>query len=440
MVFKSYPFQILLRLLLIVLNCFGVLYVWQLQAYWLSFFNLLFLVVVQIYLLFRYLMRWQQDVRVFSNSVRHGDYTITYPLVDKHDPHFELYQMLNHINAYVRQIKSEYVQQNHYFQYVVENAQVGLIAYDDRGKIVLANAEALRLIDLPETKNILELKRIEPELFDLVRSETLNQSRLVVSARDRSVKLSVRLSRFVIDQRTINLVSIMNIRPELEENELQSWQELISVLTHEIMNSITPIHSLNGSMLKYMDKISDNEEIVAKAKHSLDVINRRSQSLMSFVDRYRQISTVPLPHKQVIDIGTLIEDVLHLMVAELTGVDIVVSHHHEKIEADGSLIEQVVINLIRNAASAFDKTEKRLDVKVFRLGQNIIASIRDNGRGIAPEVLDKVFIPFFTTRDGGSGIGLTLSRQIMHRHGGSINIKSVAGSGTEILLQFKATE
>ena len=128
MVFKSYQFQILLRLILIVANCLAVLHVWQLGHYWISFYNLVALLILQTYLLFRYLTRWQQDVRIFANSVRHGDYNISYPAVDKRDPYFELYQMLNAVSSYVRSLQSQFVQQDQYFKYIVENAQVGLIS------------------------------------------------------------------------------------------------------------------------------------------------------------------------------------------------------------------------------------------------------------------------------------------------------------------------
>jgi two-component system, NtrC family, nitrogen regulation sensor histidine kinase NtrY len=437
MVFKRYHFQILFRLLLIVANCLAVVYVWQLRQYWISFYNLIGLLILQVYLLFRYLTRWQQDVRIFANSVRHGDYNIRYHLVNKDDAHFELYQMLNSISDYVRSLQSEFVQQNQYFEYLVKNAQVGLIAYDEDGKILLSNQEALSLLGKNQLKNINQFKESNPGLHEQLISLALNHPKLIRGGSDETVKLSARLSKIIIDEKQIFLLSLMNINPELAENELQSWQDLISVLTHEIMNSVTPIHSLSGSMNKYLDRIEGNDEIVSKAKHNLDVMARRSQSLMHFVDRYRTISTVPLPRLEPVDLGKLISDVLSLMQTELAEVKIEFSPQSIILKLDPSLIEQVFINLIKNALGAMAGLQsKTLTIGMKADEKFVNISVGDNGKGIPVNVVDKVFIPFFTTRENGSGIGLTLSRQIMHRHGGTIDVKSFEGQGATFVLKL----
>jgi two-component system nitrogen regulation sensor histidine kinase NtrY len=437
MVFKRYQFQIILRLVLIAITCYGIIFIYQQGAYWITLWNLVLFLILQIYSLFRYLSRWQRDLKVFADSVRHGDFSITYHLLDKRDEHYELYTMLNEVARYVREVKSAYVQQNHYFEYVVENAQVGLMAYDASGKLLMINREALILTGQPTLKNIHELKHSDNELYLQLTTLGLNQPRLISSKRETQLKLSARLSQFVTDGKPVFLISLLNIRHELEENELLSWQQLISVLTHEIMNSITPIHSLNGSMAKYLDRIQGNEETVSKARNNLEVINRRSLSLMNFVDRYRKISTVPLPTLQLVDTGELVQSVISLLAENLRGIEVSVSHQHEKLHADYAQLEQVLINLILNAIHAMEsKKNKALTLRVFRMAKNTIIAIEDNGKGIPTETIGKIFIPFFTTREGGSGIGLTLSRQIMQRHGGSIEVKSEEGKGATFLLLF----
>jgi two-component system, NtrC family, nitrogen regulation sensor histidine kinase NtrY len=237
---------------------------------------------------------------------------------------------------------------------------------------------------------------------------------------------------------SVYLLSILNIRQELDENELRSWQELISVLTHEIMNSITPIHSLNGSMAKYLDKISGNEEIVAKAKSNLEVINRRSESLMTFVDRYRKISTVPLPVFQEIEVAQLLKNVTELLQEDLKDVKLTIKAGYEIISVDVPQIEQVLINILKNAKHAMEEKEfQELVVTVTSRENETRVAISDNGKGIPSDVMDKIFIPFFTTRKEGSGIGLTLSRQIMHRHGGNVEVTSNP-YGTTITLLFRS--
>ncbi len=437
MVFKKYHLHIILRLLLIVANCFAVVYVWQLGMYWISFYNLVALLLLQVYLLFRYLSRWQENVRVFANSVRHGDYTITYHLVDKQDAFYELYEMLNAVSAYVRVLQSQIVEQDQYFKYLVENAQVGLMAYDEKGNVLLANDEVLRLMKITQLKNINQLRTIDNTLFENLTTLLLNQPKLIRSGMDKTVRLSARLSKIVISEKQVFLLSLININPELSENELQSWQDLISVLTHEIMNSVTPIHSLTGSMSKYLDRIHGNEDLVEKAKYSLDVMSRRSQALMHFVDRYRTISTVPLPRIQIVKLKKLISDVLLLMQADLN--DVVVDFQGEEVEvqADPSLLDQVVINLLKNAVLALsERSARRIDIRLETDDKFVSVKFADNGKGIPSEVIDKIFIPFFTTRENGSGIGLTLSRQIMHRHNGTIDVESIPGLRTTFTLRL----
>jgi nitrogen fixation/metabolism regulation signal transduction histidine kinase len=393
--------------------------------------------MLQVYLFLRYLTKWQKDIEMFATSVTHGDFNISYNLIDKSDPHYKLYTTLNYLSAYLKQVKSEYVQQSHYLRYVVENTQVGLIAFQDDGKVVLINNEALHLLHRNELIMLNDLLPADSELYHALTQLQLNSPTMIQSEVNPQARLSARLSRFVIDGKTISLLSLLNIRSELEANELQSWQDLISVLTHEIMNSISPIHSLHGSLSKYLGKIEGNEEHVSKARHAVEVVSRRSQALMNFVDRYRKISAVPLPVLQPVDVGNLIDEIVTLLNEELKDVDIVVTHQHNVAEIDRSMIEQVIVNLLTNAIFAMKESrEKKLWVSVSTNQESLIVSVRDSGKGIEQEILKKIFIPFFTTREGGSGIGLTISRQIMHRHGGTLEVSSQPGSSAEFTLRF----
>jgi two-component system, NtrC family, nitrogen regulation sensor histidine kinase NtrY len=437
MVFRSYHIQIIFRLLLVVLNCFAIFYVWTLHQYWLTLYNLIGVLALQVYLFLRYLTKWQKDIEMFATSVTHGDFNISYNLIDKSDPHYKLYTTLNYLSAYLRQVKSEYVQQSHYLQYVVENTQVGLLAFQEDGKVVLTNAEVLNLLKKAELKTLDDLLPGDIELHSAIKKLQLNSPAIISSAINTQARLSARLSKFVIDGKTISLLSLLNIRSELEVNELQSWQDLISVLTHEIMNSISPIHSLHGSLSKYLDKIEGNEEQVSKARHAVEVMSRRSQALMNFVDRYRKISAVPLPVIQPVNLGKTINEVVTLLSEELTGVTVVINHKDNVVKLDQSMVEQVIINLFRNSIFAMKQSAKKtLNVSVSQTQDAVTVHIRDSGKGIEPDVMKKIFIPFFTTRDGGSGIGLTISRQIMHRHGGSLEVLSVPGVGAEFTLRF----
>lgn len=437
MVFNRFRFLVLLRLILIVGTAIVAAYVYSI-AYWVTFANLTFLTLVQIVWLFRYLTQWQKDIAIVGNAVRHGDYSFHFNIGDTNHPLYNFYTTLNHITQHVRDVQSQAEEQNQYFDYILNNAQVGLTIYDGSGKILLVNDEFKRLAGVELIGNIEALKRSSEILFTHLQTMALNRPQLIVD-KDNNIKLSARLSKIIVRERPLYIVSLINISPELEENELKSWQELMSILTHEIMNSIAPIHSLNGTMSKYLDRITGNEEIVAKAKSNLDVINRRSGALMDFVDRYRKISTVPLPNLQNFAVRPLIDDVVTLLQDDLKNIQFNVRCDDEHIYADRNQVEQVMINLLKNALYAVEGVAlPSLDVMVSREDGGVVIQVRDNGKGIPREISEKIFMPFFTTRPSGSGIGLTISRQIMQRHHGSIRVTSAPNAGTTFTLTFPA--
>jgi nitrogen fixation/metabolism regulation signal transduction histidine kinase len=439
MVFKAYHYQILIRLVLLIATSAALVYSWQLTGYWFLRWNLLLLLLIQVYMFMRFITHWQRDLKVFAESVRHNDYSITFQRNNQKDAYSELYAMLNGVGQYVRTVKSDLEKQNQYLQYVVENSRVAMVAFDERREILFCNQEFLKIAGVSRLTMFDEILGTNPTLHASLQQLKINHAHLITIRNKETLKLSARLSVFVMEGRPIKLITLLNIRSELEQNELQSWQDLISVLTHEIMNSITPIHSLSGSMVKYIDKIEGNEEIVTKTRSSLEVIQRRSQSLMSFVNRYRMISTVPLPHLEEVKVSQLVQEVLVLLQEELKGIAVTFDHHNEVIKADASQIEQVLINIIRNAIFAMEQSvTKKIGIHIIVYKDATAIDITDTGKGISSDVADKIFIPFFTTRKEGSGIGLTLSRQIMQRHGGTIEVNSDGVQGATFRLLLKS--
>ncbi len=437
MVFSGFNAQLLIRLSLIIITSLAVTWILQLSGYWMLKVNACLLLVLQGYLLFRFIGRWRRDLKIFATAAKQRDFSITFRTDNENEAFREMYDMLNDVSRFVRQVKSEAVRQNQYFQYVVENAQVGLIAYDASAAVLLSNREALKIAGAETLRSLTQLRELNNDLYESINTLPLNQPRLITLKGREVQKISARLSEIAIEDKRLFLLSLMNIKSELDENELQSWQDLINVLTHEIMNSITPINSMTGSMIKYLDRIEGNGEAVERAKNSLNVISRRSAALMDFVGRYRAISDVPLPRLQETDVPGLIEAVLLLMSQELEGIEVITYFDGGKVALDSALIEQVLINMLRNAIHVVDnQSEKSIRIRVTREVGKCIISISDNGRGIPDEVLDKIFIPFYTTRKNGSGIGLTLSKQIMHRHGGYIEASSVEGHGATFRLVF----
>jgi two-component system, NtrC family, nitrogen regulation sensor histidine kinase NtrY len=435
--FNQYHLQILLRLVLIIITSYLTVYVFLLDTYRVTFGNLAALSALQIFLLFRYLTRWQKDLDVIQNAVLHDDYSFQFHLVKNNHPLYKLYNTLNHVARYVGAVKADAEIQSQYLNYILENAQVGLMIYEANGSVLLSNEEFRNLISIASLESVDQIRAHNEQLYQELVNLKPNKPHLITTKGENPVKLSARLSKIVVKAETLLIISLINIKPELDESELQSWQDLMSVLTHEIMNSVAPIHSLNGTMSKYLDKVQGNEEVVSKAKNSLAVINRRSESLMSFVARYRTISTVPLPHKQSITVRDVLQSVTHLLSGELKGIHVVIDSSDEKIYADPSQVEQVLINLLKNAAHAVVSTiNPMIRLAVITKENEIVISVADNGKGIDPGILEKIFMPFFTTRPSGSGIGLTISRQIMHRHEGTLTVSSIAGNGTTFYLTF----
>ena len=223
----------------------------------------------------------------------------------------------------------------------------------------------------------------------------------------------------------------------MEANEMESWQKLIRVMGHEIMNSITPIISLSETL----GSRTVDEKSYAYMQQGVQIIHKRSKGLLEFVENYRRLTRIPLPKKEKVELGTLLRDLKNLFPDNF--IHILPPSSEIYLQADRVQIEQVLINLVRNAREACNAVEwnecigPRIEVSVFHHPEwRVALSVADNGEGILPEVLDKIFVPFFTTKEGGSGIGLSLCRQIMHLHGGSITATSTPGTGTCFILLF----
>ena len=264
---------------------------------------------------------------------------------------------------------------------------------------------------------------------------------------DEILKLSIRKTVFKIHDNTINLVSIQNIRTELEEEEIEVWKKLISVLTHEIMNSVAPIKSLTNTMIKIVEKNSPSEKN-KKSEYNVDTlmalkaIQKRSKGLLNFVETYKNLTKVPNPVFQDLDLKSLLDEIITFMDSEikLNNISLTseVNPANLKVKADERLITQVIINLIKNSIESVNKEKNgKIQIKAFISSQSeTIIQVIDNGTGIAADLIDKIFIPFFTTKEHGSGIGLSLSRQIMKLHGGTISVFSKYGIETIFTLIF----
>jgi signal transduction histidine kinase len=315
--------------------------------------------------------------------------------------------------------------------------------------VQIINSAARRLLRVNQIQNITELNVASPTLVEAFQKlKTGGRELINLKIGDDTVQLSVFAIELTLRGEEIKLISMSNIQSELEEKEMEAWQNLVRVLTHEIMNSVTPISSLAGTVEEALlnavqhPETPINEDDLADMHLSLQTISRRSEGLIRFVKEFRNLTQVPQPLMSEMAIQPLLEEMAVLHKKELSDRNIEIAVHIDPPQltalADKNMIEQVLINLIKNAIQAFDEqANKRIELRAYtsEKGRPII-SVTDNGPGIDPEALEKIFIPFFSTKKTGSGIGLSLSRQIMRVHEGRITVKSELGKGTEFSLRF----
>jgi signal transduction histidine kinase len=359
--------------------------------------------------------------------------------------------VFNRVIKEFQKIRNEKEEQFYFLQNVIQHIEISMIAYRKNGEVEMFNNATKRLFRKTGLKNIRDLSDQSKELVDALLNLTSGQ-RLLIKMNDNNEVLQLIIfgKEFKIKDQLIILVSIQNIHKELEEKEIESWQNLIRVLTHEIMNSITPIVSLTATAntiinetrekdLEKSDILSENLEDIQSA---MQTINKRSTGLMHFVETYRSLTRIPKPDFKIFYIKEFLDNIYSLLERDLErqNIQFVLKVFPEDLElvADDQLMEQVLINLIKNSCEALQNVENpkiEIDVKLSDRGR-LVVEVSDNGDGILENVVDKIFIPFFTTKSEGSGIGLSLSRQILKLHGGTISVNSQPNEGTTMILRF----
>ena len=364
----------------------------------------------------------------------------------------DLNKAFNEVIKDFQKVRSEKEEHFHYLQTIVQNIDVSLIAYQNDGNIELINKAAKKLFQVTNLKNIHGLEVLSRELVDTLLNIKPGENKLVrVNDEEDILQLAIYATTIKIKDKTIILTTIKNIQNVLEEQETEAWQKLIRVLTHEIMNSITPIASLSSTLTNMLDNYNpsgsedtkDLEKVALdEIQEALQTINKRSLGLLHFVNTYRNLTRIPKPNFKVCSLAELFKSIQNLLDEEVAHNDIdfkvKIEPENIKITADEQLIEQVLINLIKNSIYALQKRENGIIQLVGFLNKRGRPTIQviDNGPGILGDVLDKIFIPFFTTKPSGSGIGLSLSKQILRLHNGSITAHSVPDKETIFTLSF----
>ncbi len=408
------------------------------------------LAVAQLVFLVRYADSSFIKVRMFLDNIKLSNYSTVYPVKFDGTEIDDLHIEFNAILAKLKEDQLEKEANYHYFRTVFQHLSIGLITFEEDGSIQILNTAAKRMLNIPQLSNIAEISSVNKELHHAIHHLRTGGSELIKIAHpDGIMQLSVYVIELVLRDSKFKLVSLQNIQSELEEKEMEAWQNLVRVLTHEIMNSIAPISSLAATI---------GEELSSKAKGrgavgaeeledfhmGISTIEKRSEGLINFVSDFRSLAHIPTPKFTAIRIADLFDRLQLLFQNQLdqesVTMESVIQPKDLLLFADCALIEQVMINLTQNAIHAVKDAEGRLVKLEAYIDENgkIIIEVSDNGKGIEEEAMSKIFIPFFTTKKRGSGIGLSLSKQIMRRHKGNIQVKSEWGKGTTFKLIFNA--
>jgi two-component system, NtrC family, nitrogen regulation sensor histidine kinase NtrY len=397
-----------------------------------------------------YLNTTNRKVRFFFDSVRNDDSNLTFPADTKESGFRELYMSMNKVNKQIQQLKIENRHQEQYFQILLEHLATGIITYNSKGFILHANSFAKSLLSIDVLTHLQQIGRTDERLLHTINNIKPNERRLLAINTDHGeIQLSLKATSFKTKDDELVILSIQDIKNELDEKEVESWMKLIRVLMHEIMNSITPITSLSESLSSIYNAGGQQvqpdqltQKAITTTLQGLNVIKEQGRGLMTFVESYRKLTRVPDPEKKLFKVAGLFERVRVLYNSHEMSNKISLSFSLKdpslELYADQNLISQVLINLLKNAIEA---NENNPDGRIMIIAgidrnKNREICVIDNGPGIAEDHLDKIFVPFFTTRKNGSGIGLSISRQIMRIHGGTLKVRSVPDKETIFCLSF----
>ncbi len=395
-----------------------------------------------------YVERTTRDLAGFLTFVNHNDFSTPHVSPGKGRVFVELQSTYETLAGTFRSLNRQKDANHRYLEAVVEHVAVALCCFDEAGMVRMSNAPARRLFNVPHLNSLRSFERVDARLPELLQ-QMADGERTLLSVRvgDEALQLVLYATTFELLERRYKLVSFQNIRDELDRQEIDSWQKLIRVLTHEIMNSVTPIVSLSALIRESLvdeaafRKLSPAEQ--NDMLRGITAIHTRSTGLLDFVQAYRSFARLPVPELAPVEVRTLLERVRMLVSSETEATGIVVSVACSQpdltVRTDARQIEQVLINLMRNAIEALPETRNpRIDLYGSRNDQGqVLMQVVDNGPGIPAEHLESIFVPFFTTKRSGTGVGLSVCRQLMHANRGFISVRSAPQGGAAFTLRFR---
>lgn len=420
MIFKHFKVQILLYLIVLVIGLFGLIYYSFIEVNFIRIFFLSLFCLITIIGLFYYINRTNRELRFFLNAVLHNDFSTKYAESNKGKTFRDLYATMSSINEKFNAISQQEASEYQYIVTLIAQMQIGVLIYDDKERVHLVNDAFKSIIQKKELIDLKGIKQANDALYEAIKTLG-SQEKIILKAMINQApqELSIAASEMKMQQRHYKIISIQDIKAELDANEMSAWQKLIRVLTHEIMNSVSPISSLSASLKALLH----DPEKVTTVEEGLEAIESRSKNLLAFTEAYRKLTKVPNPTFEIIKASSYFERIVSLMDAQFAERDV-----HLKLEKatedfdmqiDPVLLDQVLINLLKNAAEA-SAPDAHVTLSYVEEERTVI-QIKDQGPGIPDDIVENIFIPFYTTKEEGSGIGLSLSRQIIEKMNGRLS-------------------
>lgn len=451
MFYHRFTFRLLFRLLLINLLALLFIHLIRTTELWFTITGIGILLLCTLLSLYYYINEIRDDIKRFILAVRTRDVTLNFKNKATKGSFPELYESFNDIIKTQKDIQLEKDSMFQLIRTILEQVPVGVVVirnedHADQGQaeIVFFNQAAGNLLGIPAYKYWHRLVRHLPEFAAEINAIRKGGKRFMeLKIQDKLIQLSAEVMPLNLYQKDYTIISFQNIKDEIEQKESEAWNRLIGVISHEILNSITPISSLSdtvNSMIVNRDSLE--KEDLEDLKPAIQTIKRRSEGLLDFVKDYRLIAELPTPNLEYHTIGETLQHIKVLMQPFAAGrnISLRVEQTSSKItvQMDLKLIEQALINLVTNSIYALEDIEHPVISISYRLDQNkLMLDVEDNGKGIPQELLEKIFVPFFTTRKNGSGIGLTITRNIMKMHNGGLEVSSTPFSSTVFSLVFR---
>ncbi|TRX72657.1 PAS domain-containing sensor histidine kinase [Carboxylicivirga sp. M1479] len=445
MSYKHFTYSIALQALFMALTPIIILLIWSNQSLDAIKYLLAFAYIAQTVYLIYSVRKTNRELAKFIQSFGFGDTTIHFHSRDKDASFQNLFQSFNSVVEAFRQLKLDKEKEYLFFETALKKLGVAIIVVNEHGNVTMTNEALLKMLNIKYLHRLDKLNQFKPGIADELMQLQANQQKLVELMVDQRL-LQVALTSVMMkqEQKTLRLLAFQDIRGEIEQKELESWQKLIRVLTHEVMNSLSPVNIISAGLNQRFKQteapiVLDEKERL-EVTDALDAVHKRSKGLTHFVESYRSMAGLKHAQTQLCDINSLLTRVQTLFTN---------SEHETKFQLllecdkntsyllDEQLLEQTLINLIKNSIEALDKEPALITIKAHIRDHLLKIQIIDNGKGIPPDELDKVCVPFYTTRQGGNGIGLALSQQVMRLHGGQLQIQSEVGKGSRVTLLFK---